>query len=550
MATDAEQNGSGGSERDPLTGLPSRHGLLSRAEPTIEGRAAAAVYLVDIDGFRRLNREQGHAAADLLLFAVGRRLLSAAPPGSIVSRLGGDEFAVLDASPGAAGSVPDLAAELAAAFDDPFDLDSMELQVSVSVGVATSTVAPHRVEALLADAEAALERSPEPERRIEVFDRALGESIRERLAIGRDLARALDRDALHFHYQPIVDLASGRVVSVEVLARWRDPGRGDVSPELFVPIAEESGRGAQLLDRAIEHVVADLPLLADVEGAGSISVAINVSADRLASKSLPESVARLLEATAIEPRRVVIEISETALAGGAEAYLRSIDALRTLGVRVSLDDFGTASTSIAQLRALPIDQIKLDRSFVAGLGQASADSALTAGILPIARALGVEVVAEGIETQRQLAHLFALGYRLGQGYLLARPMSATDGAALLSFGPLAATRRVETDALVGSRDSFRQALLDGDARAAEGIVAAALSAGIDPIDVQAEVIGRALHWVETEGQAGRLRAADRHLAAAICERQLTAVLDRRNHPTRRFAPPEHKTVSITRAARS
>ncbi len=548
MASDADQSGSGGNEVDALTGLPSRHGLLARAAAAVNGASSAAVYLVDIDGFRRVNRDQGHGAADMLLFAAGRRLLSAAPPGSLVARVGGDEFAVLDAGPGAPRGVAELASRLAAAFDDPFDLGSAQLQASVSIGVATSAEQPHPIESMLADSEAALERAPAGERRIEIFDPELGQRIRERISIGRDLAGALDDNQLHFHYQPIVDLASGRIASVEILARWRHSSRGDVSPGVFVPIAEESGSAAQLLDRAIEHVTRELPALDAADPSGSVSVAVNVSAGQLISESLPIAIARLLDRTAIDPRRVVIEISETALAGAAEVYLRSIDALRILGVRISLDDFGTASTSIAQLRALPIDQIKLDRSFVAGLGEASADSALAAGILPMARALGIEVVAEGIETERQLAHLFALGYRLGQGYLLARPMSAADAAGLISLGPVAATRRPETESLAEARDVFRRALLAGDAKSAERIVSSSLSAGVDPIHIQAEVIGRALHWIDTEWEAGRLRAADQHLAAAICERQLAAILDERRGPARRFAPANGESISISHTA--
>jgi hypothetical protein len=162
---------------------------------------------------------------------------------------------------------------------------------------------------------------------------------------------------------------------------------------------------------------------------------------------------------------------------------------------------------------------------VAGLGEASADAALAAGVLPLARALGIEVVAEGIETERQLAHLFALGYRKGQGYMLARPGPAAAAAELVAAGPVAATRTVETATLGAAREAFRRALLAGDAKRAEAVIAEAVAAGIEPIKIQSEVIGRALHWIDSEWEAGRLRAADEHLAAAICERQLAAVLD-------------------------
>ena len=206
--------------------------------------------------------------------------------------------------------------------------------------------------------------------------------------------------------------------------------------------------------------------------------------------------------------------------------------LRALGVKISLDDFGTASTSISQLRSLPIDQIKLDRSFVEGLGAKSADAALAAGLLPIARALGIEVVAEGIETDQHLAHLFALGYRLGPGLpLLRRRAAGRSSPSLISRGPLASARTPATEAAAASRESFRRALLAGDAKHAASVVESALRAGIGPLTIQTEVIGRALHWIDSEWEAGRLRAADEHLAAAICERELAAVIEAADRPS-------------------
>ena len=304
-----------------------------------------------------------------------------------------------------------------------------------------------------------------------------------------------------------------------------------------MPIAEETGCGQELLERLLDHAAADFPVIAAGDPAGSISLAINVASTQLTSELLIAAVGELVGRIGVEPRRVVVEISESALTGAADAYLARVSELRALGVRVSLDDFGIASTSIAQLRSLPIDQIKLDRSFVVGLGEASADAALAAGVLPLARALGIEVVAEGIETEGQLAHLFALGYRRGQGYMLARPVAAPDAAALVAAGPLTATRTAETEALGAARESFRRALVAGDAKLAEAVIADAVGAGIDSIAIQSEVIGRALHWIDSEWEAGRLRAADEHLAAAICERQLAAVIDLHIVPERRFANP-------------
>jgi diguanylate cyclase (GGDEF)-like protein len=528
-------------EPDPVTGLPDRRRFLDLLAAEVDGLGerpgSVAVLLVDLDGFRRINRDLGHVVGDRLLFSAGRRLLSAARSGDVVARAGGDEFVVMSRSPSGSSRVVDLAESILAAFDDPFDLGVEVITVTASVGVVVSDRPGAPAESLVGDAEAALERNRRGSRRFEVFDEQLRERIRYRAEIGRELAAALAADELAFHYQPIVDIASGRIASVEALARWHHPERGAISPELFVPIAEETGCGQELLERLLDHAAAEFPLIAAADPAGSVSLAINVASTQLTSELLIAAVGELVGRIGVEPRRVVVEISESALTGAADAYLARVSELRALGVRVSLDDFGIASTSIAQLRSLPIDQIKLDRSFVAGLGEASADAALAAGVLPLARALGIEVVAEGIETEGQLAHLFALGYRRGQGYMLARPVAAPEAAALVAAGPLSATRTAETEALGAARESFRQALVAGDAKHAEAVIAEAVAAGIDSIAIQSEVIGRALHWIDSEWEAGRLRAADEHLAAAICERQLAAVIDLHIAPERRFANP-------------
>jgi diguanylate cyclase (GGDEF)-like protein len=535
----AGQPAGGRDEPDALTRLPTRRQFLDRLGIEIEGledgEGSIALLLVDIDGFRRINRDLGHVVGDHLLFSAGRRLISAVRPGDIVARAGGDEFVVMSRADDNGPEVVELATAILSAFDDPFDLGLEELTATVSVGLVVADDPSVRAESLVTDAESALERDRSGIRRFEVFDSALRERIRYRAEIGRELAAALEADEIAFHYQPIVDIASGRIASVEVLARWLHPERGAISPELFVPIAEETGSGGELLSRLLGHAAGDFPAIAAADPTGRLSLAINVSSSQLTSEPLIASIRELVRTLDVEPSRIVVEISESALSGAADAYLQRVTELRALGVRISLDDFGTASTSIAQLRSLPIDQIKLDRSFVVGLGEASADAALAAGVLPLARALGIEVVAEGIETEGQLAHLFALGYRQGQGYMLARPGPAGDAACLIGQGPLESTRTPETQALTAAREAFRQTLLAGDAKSAEVVVAEAVESGIDPITIQSEVIGRALHWIDSEWEAGRLRAADEHLAAAICERQLTAVLDSHHVGEGRFA---------------
>ena len=518
----------GEDRRDPTTLLPNRRealehlaGAISRIDPD-EG--SIGVLLVDIDRFRSVNRERGVEIGDQLLFSSARRIVSAVGACDLVARVGGDEFLVVCVGLERSVDVAGLAETVLGAFDDPFALGEEVLAVTASVGVAVTDGSAASAESLIDDAEAALERSPRGTRRLELFDPALRARIRDRAQLGEQLGDALRGDRLTLAYQPIVDIATGRIAAIEALARWRHAERGPVSPELFVSIADETGRSDQLLDRVLDRSARDFPSIASVDPTGRLQLALNVSAQQLISDALIPGVERFLERTWLDPARLVIEVSESALSGSAELYAERFAELRDLGVRLSLDDYGTASTSISQLRSLPVDQIKLDRSFVGGLADGSADAALAAGLLPMARALGIEVVAEGIETDQQLAHLFALGYRWGQGYRFAVPEPAPRVAQLVAAGPMPAAN--EPAAVWGpENEHFRQALLAGDAKAGEVVIEEAVESGLGAMAVQSDIIGRALHWIDSEWEAGRLDAADQHLAAAICERQLNKVLD-------------------------
>lgn len=513
---------------DPVTRLPNRVEALAQLGHLLarvdSGLGPVAVLLVDLDGFRRVNRDRGHAVGDELLFCAARRIAAAVEPTDVVGRAGSDEFVVISPGLGRGTDAGALVRRILATFDDPFDLGADPFTVTASVGVVIAEDGSTHPEALISDAEAALDRNRAGTRRFEFFDPGLRARIESRSALANELAGALRANRLTLAYQPIIDLASGRIAGIEALARWRHPERGPISPELFVSVAEESGLADALLERVLEHLATDFTRIAAADPGGRIWLAFNVSANQLLSALLPSGIGRLLARTGVAPERIVVEITERALSGDAEEYRDRILELRGLGVRISLDDFGTASTSIAQLRALPIDQIKLDRSFVRGLGDGSADAALAAGLLPMARALDIAVVAEGIETDQQLAHLFALGYRWGQGYRFAVPEPPERAMALVTEGPLPAANGPRTARWRPEHERFCQALRAGDAVEAEAVVAGALSSGIGAMAIQTEIIGRALHWIDSEWEAGRLDAADQHLAAAICERQLTTVL--------------------------
>lgn len=525
---------------DPLTALPNRRDFLDRLGQALAAARwstdSIAVLFVDLDDFRRINRDRGHGVGDELLFSAGRRIVSATGDGDVVARAGGDEFAVMSAGPQRSVDVVELGYRILMAFDDPFELGGEQFATTASVGVAVATEPGSEPEALVVDAECALDRSRPGARRFELFDDELRERLRNRAELGSDLSTALRRDQVTLAYQPIVDIATGVIVSVEALARWRHPSRGPISPEIFVTVAEETGSSEALFATVLRQAAVDFAAIAAADPTGNIGLAFNVSAMQLASDSLIGHVRKLVEESGVDAGRIVVEISEAALTGGAEEHLSRITELRRLGVKISLDDFGTASTSIAQLRSLPIDQVKLDRSFVEGLGEGSADAALAAGLLPMARALGIEVVAEGIETDQQLAHLFALGYHQGQGYRFAVPTLPEEVVKILERGPLPAANSPDTQTGRPERERFQEALVAGDAKRAEAVIADAVSAGLGAMTIQTEIIGRALHWIGMEWEAGRLEAADEHLAAAICERQLVAIFEvLGSKPKRRFS---------------
>jgi diguanylate cyclase (GGDEF)-like protein len=514
---------------DPLTGLPNRREFLARLGDTLiqPGRrpGSIAVLFVDLDGFRQVNRDRGHGVGDELLFSAARRIVSAIGSGDVAARSGGDEFVVMSVGLERSVDVVRLGSRILEAFDDPFELGGEQFSATVSIGVAVAADPSVRPEALVVDAEAALDRTRPGTRNLELFDDELRKRIRAQAELGSEFSDGLRSGQVTMAYQPIVDVATGAVLSVEALARWRHPTKGPISPEVFVPVAEETGSSDALLACVLQQIAQDFVAIAAADPTNGISLAFNVSARQLNSDALLDGVRELIRASGVEAGRIVVEISEAALAGGVEGHLQRITELRSLGVRISLDDFGTASTSIAQLRSLPIDQVKLDRSFVEGLGEGSADAALASGLLPMTRALQIEVVAEGIETDQQLAHLFALGYRLGQGYRFSAPALPEVVVGLLERGPLPGAAAPGSSAGAKERERFQQALVAGDAKLAETVILEAVRAGLGAMTIQTEIIGRALHWVGRELEAGRLDAADEHLAAAICERQLIAVFE-------------------------
>jgi diguanylate cyclase (GGDEF)-like protein/PAS domain S-box-containing protein len=424
---------------DPLTGLPNRALFLDRLAIALgrstRRRGAVGVLLFDLDRFKVVNDSLGHATGDQLLVRVAERLNKIVRPGDTVARLGGDEFVmVCDELNGEIDAIG-IADRMAEALSAPFTLEEAEVTVAASVGIAVSAGPGPDPTALVRDADAAMYRAKERGRnRWELFDEGLRARAVERLSLETSLRRALERDELCLYYQPIVSLTDGSLAGAEALVRWNRPGEGLVEPAAFIQVAEETGLvlavGTQVLTEACRCLGAGELDAALGAGAGQpLTISINVSARQLNERDLVRTVHHVLDETGADPRCVCIEITESVLMDDVESAIATLRALRALGIRLWVDDFGTGYSSLAYLRRLPLDGLKIDQSFVAGLGREAEDMAIAAGIVSLAHTLGLVALAEGVETQEQLELLRELGCDFAQGYLWSRPRPLPDLAA-------------------------------------------------------------------------------------------------------------------------
>jgi len=429
---------------DPLTGLPNRVLFMDRLANALARRASeVAVVLLDIDNFKLVNDSLGHGAGDQLLMQIAPRLETALRPGDTIARLGGDEFVMLLEEIHDERSAAVVAERLVAAFELPFDLSPGEHFAKASLGIAIANRDGATPAGLIRDADAALYQAKAKGRaRFEVFDRAMRARTVQRLSVENDLRRALDRDELRVLYQPIVSLEDGALVSVEALLRWEHPERGLLSPAEFIPVAEESGMiesiGQWVLEAACTQAVLwqqeqpDLPPL---------GISVNLSVRQFMQRDLEERVARTIAITGIEPPSLCLEITESVLMEVPENVSETINRVARLGVRFVLDDFGTGYSSLSYLSGLPIDGLKIDRSFVEALGINSRSTAIATAIVRMAQALSIEVIAEGVERVDQAEELRRLGCRLAQGFYFQRPLSAQAVSALLGAQRRRSARR-------------------------------------------------------------------------------------------------------------
>src|SRR4051812_40787345 len=422
---------------DPLTGLPNRSLLLDRlnhwATRAGRDRSTAAVLFVDLDNFKVINDALGHDQGDRLLCAVADRLVSELRPSDTIARVGGDEFVVFCEDVASEHEALAMVDRLVHALDAPFDLAGQAQHATASVGIALSDGSTDP-EILIRNADAAMYRAKERGRaRFELFDDEMRRRSITWLETESELRRALANEELRNVYQPIVSPTSGLIVGFEALVRWHHPERGVISPVDFIPVAEQSGLivplGRAVLERACAEAVG---WNAARDGREPLRVAVNFSPRQLSHPRALETVTAVLEDTGLPAELLCVEITESALVDDAAATLGTLNRLKELGVTLALDDFGTGYSSLTYVRRFPIDTLKIDRSFIDGIVGSSEDEAIVTAVLSMGRALGVGVVAEGVETEEQAARLRKLGCTLAQGYLFSRPIDPVAVRALLA----------------------------------------------------------------------------------------------------------------------
>jgi diguanylate cyclase (GGDEF)-like protein/PAS domain S-box-containing protein len=414
---------------DPLTGLPNRALLLNHLDLAIarskRDNTLVGLLFLDLDRFKSVNDNRGHDVGDELLRQVSQRIAGVLRPSDTVARLGGDEFVVLFTEVDDERHGLTVAQRVVTAIEhEPFALPDLELSVTTSAGLALSSDIDHP-EALLRDADAAMYRAKEKGRaRLELYDEAMRRRSALRVTLANQLSEAIETGDIDVHYQPAVNLRTGEVIAVEALARWEHPERGLLSPGEFINLAEDTGLIVGL-GLAVMHQACEQALQWQREmGPSAPVVAVNLSARQLAHGNLPSLVRGVLANVGLDASRVCLEITESVLMEDPGAAVETLQGLKEIGVQLAIDDFGTGSSSLSYLRRFPIDLLKVDRSFVDGLGPDPEDSAIVAAIVSLAHTLDRGVVAEGVETVEQLSELRALGCDAAQGYLFARPQPA------------------------------------------------------------------------------------------------------------------------------
>ena len=417
---------------DALTGLPNRLLFQDRLGGAIRRMArlqtGVAVLFVDLDNFKFVNDSMGHEAGDTLLKTVAQRLQDSARSGDTIARLGGDEFTLLLESVCHVEEAAQTAERIVAQLQQPIALGGREVFVSASIGIAFSSDEGLEAEDLLRDADTAMyQAKSQGKSGFVVFNSTMNADVVERMEIETGLRFAVERSELKVHYQPLIDLETGRMNGVEALVRWEHPTRGLMAPGKFIPIAEETGLIFPIGYWVLEEACRQMQVWKEVYPEyGRLTVNVNLSGKQLQRPDVVERVQAILAKTRVAPENVKLEITESVMMADVEDTVAKLHALKALGVKLAMDDFGTGYSSMASLNLFPLDTVKIDRAFVKRLTEHRESGSIVAAIIMLSKALHLDVTGEGVETAEQVSQLQELGCHIGQGYFFARPLPAAE----------------------------------------------------------------------------------------------------------------------------
>jgi diguanylate cyclase (GGDEF)-like protein len=426
---DAESQANTLARHDALTGLPNRRvfsenvdALLHRADPR------CAVMFIDLDGFKTVNDVHGHSAGDALLCEVGTRLESCLPDGAMLARLGGDEFAVLFGPHIRKEELVRIADRIVGAMARPLPCGELSIEIGASLGMAEAPHDASELGGLLRAADIAMYRAKQAGRgTYRFFEAAMDIELKDQSALRLDLRQAIAEGQIVPFYQPLVDLADGAICGFEVLARWRHKTRGLLFPDRFIPLAEDMHLVGALCVAVLRQACRDA-----ASWPAHYRMSVNLSPVQLRENDLPQQIGDVLDATGFDPRRLEVEVTESAIVGDIEVAQASLEALRALGITIALDDFGTGYSSLYHLRELQFDKIKIDKSFVMSTEQEPGRLRYLRAMVGLGRTLQLDVTAEGVETMEMLGELLRAGCTFGQGYLFGKPMPADALPALIA----------------------------------------------------------------------------------------------------------------------
>jgi diguanylate cyclase (GGDEF)-like protein len=432
MARDqAEAQAESMARHDPLTGLANRRLFKEVIEARLQAAGpSGAVLLIDLDRFKTINDVHGHPAGDTVLLTVAERLRALLPQGSVAARLGGDEFALFLPHEGNNDVLSRLAHDAITSLSVPVAWGRTQLEVGATIGIALSPLDGADAEALLHAADLAMYRGKKEGRgTFRFFEPSFDKELKARAQLEAELRMAVEKGEIEPYYQPLVLLSDRQLVGFEILARWRHPTRGLLSPAHFIAVAEETGLIAELSCKLLRRACLDAK-----NWPAHLQIALNAAPQQLQDPSFAERVLAILTETGFAPGRLEVEVTETALMNDMDSARSTLESLRNLGVRIALDDFGTGYSSLYYLREIRFDKVKIDRSFVQSLPESTESMKIVDAIMGLAKSLGLATTAEGVETPESFAWLASQGCTYGQGYLFGRPMSASAAGQLFQAG--------------------------------------------------------------------------------------------------------------------